>query len=139
MSKTDKFIILPATSDDIPVLADHHGKMFEEVLMSQKLDPKTLHRERLDKEYINKLKNELGTTCHMWVARKNERDVIASGGVSIVSMVPVPHDYSYKVAYIHSIFTENKFRNSGLAKRIMKEILQFCKQQGIKRTHIECQ
>jgi len=133
LSKTDKFIIAPATPEDIPVLADHHRKMFEEVVMSQKLYPKALNSERLDREYIHKLTNELGTTCHVWVVRKNDGEVVASGGVSIISMVPVPSDYSYKVAYIHSIFTENKFRNNGLAKRIMDEILQFCKLHGIKR------
>jgi predicted acetyltransferase len=133
LTEKDRFIILPATPDDISVLVDHHRKMFEEVLMSRKVDPKTLNPEKLDKEYVDKLTNELGISCHMWVAKKNNREVVASGGVSIISMVPVPNDYSCKVAYIHSIFTENKFRNNGLAERIMERMLQFCKQQCIKR------
>ena len=133
LSEKDKFIILPATPEDIPLLADHHRKMFEEVVMSQTLYPKALNSERLDREYIHKLINELGTTCHAWIVKKNDGEVIASGGVSIISMVPVPNDYSCKVAYIHSIFTEDKFRNNGLARQIIDEILQFCRRQGIKR------
>ena len=133
VNEAGQFVILPATAGDFPVLVAHHRRMFEEVLMSRKLDPDTLDAEELDRAYINKLKNELGTTCHLWVVRKGIRDVVASGGVSIVSMVPVPGDCSCSVAYIHSIFTETEFRHHGLAKQIMETIGRFCREKGIRR------
>jgi GNAT superfamily N-acetyltransferase len=107
--------------------------MFEEVLISRDVDPATLDAELLDGAYLNKLKNELGATCNLWIVRTDNNEVVASGGVTMVSMVPVPEDCSCTVAYIHSIFTETEFRNHGLAEQIMETISQFCKERGVKR------
>lgn len=133
MDKALKFRITPATADDVPVLVEHHRRMFEEVLISRGVDPNTLDAELLDRAYLNKLNNELGTTCNLWVVRTDNNDVVASGGVTMVSMVPVPDDYSCTVAYIHSVFTETEFRKHGLAEQVMETIRQFCKKKGIKR------
>ena len=133
MDKAEKFRITPAAADDFPVLVEHHRRMFEEVLISRDVDPDTLDAELLDWAYLNKLKNELGTTCNLWVVRTDNNVVVASGGVTMVSMVPVPDDYSCTVAYIHSVFTETEFRNHGLAEQVMETIRHFCKEKGIKR------
>jgi len=48
-------------------------------------------------------------------------------------MVPIPNDYSCKVAFLHSVFTENDFRNQGLATKIMEQAIEFCRLKGMKR------
>ena len=122
-----------ATPDHIPILVDHNRRMFTEIwsLRSIEYDQKNL--AIMDTEYNAKLHKEMADgTCTAWVIKEKKR-ILASGSVTIVSMVPTPTDPQCKVAYIHSLFTENDFRRKGFSKRIMGSIVDHCKNQGIKR------
>lgn len=136
ISKT-KLPVYLATLNDIPILVMHHHIMFEEIwaLRGFKLD--TLQFEAMDKEYEKKLQKEIvNGKCKAWII-KNGKKIVASGAMSIISMVPTPYDSSYKVAYLHSIFTECEYRNRGCAQLISENSIQYCKSQGIKRMILE--
>lgn len=133
MTESMRFWIHPAGPEDIPVLVDHHRNMFQEILVSRGVDSGIPDSEELDTAYRNKLKNELGHQCRAWIMKSSNNKIVASGAVSVVSLVPVPNDTSCKVGFLHSIFTESEYRNKGFAGRIVEEIVRYCKDQGIKR------
>ncbi len=129
----DKFQIHLASENDIPTMVSHHRKMFEELWLLRRLE---LHDEKLkemDVAYTKKLNEELTTgVCCAWIIKENEK-AIASGAISIVSMVPLPHDSTYKIAYLHSVYTEKGHRNTGLAGMIAKAAIEYCKTKKINR------
>lgn len=127
-----KFSIRVAESNDIPLLTDHHRKMFQDILSSQGIDSDNRNMDKMDEEYQNKLNGELGTECGAWIV-KDAGKPVASGAVSIISMVPTPYDHSYKVALLHSLFTENEYRGNGIAGQILEHVVKYCKSRGIKR------
>ncbi len=132
MVTQNNFLIESADSNDIPFLIDHHRRMFLDIMLLKGKDTSDLNTNDIDSAYKKKLKNELGRECRAWVIR-DKGFVLASGAISIISLVPVPYDPSSKVAYLHSIFTEDKFRKNGFARMIVEKAIQYCKSKGIKR------
>lgn len=125
-----------ASLEDIPCLAEHHRKMFEEIGEKKKIasDPALL--TILEHEYARKLTEELKSgACIAWVTILEDR-IVSSGAISILSYVPVPHDLSSKIAFLHSIYTEKEYRNNGYAQGITCEAAQNCKQRGISRLYL---
>ena len=131
-NKTD-IPIQPATIHDIPILVEHHHKMFEEIWSERGLEINTPQFEDMDKAHTNKLSEEfLNGTCKAWVIRHGD-EIVASGALTITSMTPIPEDPSHKVAYLHSVYTEQDYRNRGFGELITINAIQYCKSKGIKR------
>jgi GNAT superfamily N-acetyltransferase len=59
--------------------------------------------------------------------------IIASGAVSFVAYVPTPLDPSSTIAYLHSMYTDKEHRGRKCAERIMQQVLDHCRAQGIRR------
>jgi GNAT superfamily N-acetyltransferase len=132
-SETNEFILREAIEDDIPQLSIHHRLMFEEVWEKKGQRPEGSVCNEIEQAYSRKLRQELTEgVCKCW-AIDNGVQIVASGGMTIVSLVPTPEDSSSKIAYIHSIYTDEAYRGKDFATRILKEILQYCKANGIKR------
>jgi GNAT superfamily N-acetyltransferase len=125
-----------ATREDIPVLAEHHRKMFEEIWEKKGVASDPAGLRALETAYAGKLSKEMKTgACTAWVAVTDDR-IVASGAVSIVSYVPVPFDLSTKIAFLHSVYTEKEYRNRHYADRITQEAVGFCRSRGIKRLYL---
>jgi N-acetylglutamate synthase-like GNAT family acetyltransferase len=125
--------IREAIDGDIPILAMHHRKMFEEIWAKKGEDIDSSISIEIEKAYIQKLQRQLQDgSCKAWVIEDEQR-IIASGAISIVSFVPTPQDMSCDVAYLHSMYTEKDQRHNQRANRIMKQALTHCKVKGIKR------
>ncbi|OPY44510.1 MAG: Acetyltransferase (GNAT) family protein [Methanoregulaceae archaeon PtaU1.Bin222] len=125
-----------ATEADIPCLARHHRMMFEEIQESNGTAPDPAVMAVLEKEYSAKLAGEFKTgTCISWVAVTGDR-IVASGAISILQYVPVPHDLSCRVAFLHSVYTEKESRHQQYATRIAREAADFCHDRGIKRLYL---
>lgn len=125
-----------ATPDDITVLAKHHRMMFEEIweIKGIPTDPSGL--ASLEKEYAKKLTNEFKSgTCSSWVVQIGDQ-IVSSGAISIVVYVPVPHDLSPRIAFLHSIYTEKEYRHQHYARDITQEAANYCRSQGIKRLYL---
>jgi GNAT superfamily N-acetyltransferase len=126
-----------AKMDDIPILVTHHHKMFKEIWTLKGLEIDAHQFEEMDKAYTKKLNEELvNGTCTAWVVKKEDK-IVASGSISIHSMVPRPDDSSYRVAHLHSVFTEYDYRENGFASLITKNAIHYCKSRGIKRMTLE--
>ena len=122
-----------ATGKDIPQLAIHHRKMFEEIWGKKGEMIEASKSERMEEVYRLKLEQQfIDGTCKAWVI-ENNKSLMASGAITIISYVPTPDDFSHRVAYLHSMYTEKAFRNNRFANRIVERIIEFCKKNGIKR------
>lgn len=93
-----------AEIDDIRQLAIHHRNMFEEIWEQKGLLLEEAKALELEKAYFEKLKKQIPEgICKAWVVKKNGH-ILASGAVTIISLVPVPNDYN-GMAYMHSVYT----------------------------------
>jgi GNAT superfamily N-acetyltransferase len=136
VNSSDQPRVRAATPEDIPFLAGHHRKMFEEIAEKNNTLPDSRGIQAAGDEYAKKLKSVLGTdSCAAWVIVLGDR-IIASGGVSVLSYVPVPHDPQPGIAFLHSIYTEKEYRNCGHAFRITQEATRWCRDQGIRRLYL---
>ncbi len=125
--------IQPASMADIPTLVQHHRQMFEEIWTLLNLPLQKQKLKNMDVEYTKKLNEDLGNgACRAWIIRMNNI-IRTSGAVSLVSLAPLPYDSSYKVAYLHSVFTEIEHRNIGLAAVIVNKAIEYCKSKKISR------
>ena len=122
-----------ATTGDIPLLASHHRRMFEEIWEQKGLVLEAANAKEVENAYIEKLKKEIPAgTCKAWVVQENDQ-AVASGAISIVSYVPVPSDVNHSAAYLHSMYTEKEFRGKKYARQIIAGALEFCKKNRISR------
>jgi len=122
-----------ATERDIPQLAIHHRKMFEEIWEKKGQQIGNSASIEIERAYLRKLSQELpGGSCRSWVIEDGNQ-IVASGAITIVSLVPTPNDLSSKVAYLHSMYTEKGLRGKYLADRIVRKALEYCKVNRIKR------
>ncbi len=124
--------IREASAGDIPELARHHREMFEEVWEAMGKSVESSQAGTLEEAYARKLRAQLNGACKAWVIEAGGR-AIASGAISIVSYVPTPLDPHSDVAYLHSMFTEKRYRGRRCASRIIQEALNYCRARGIKR------
>jgi len=125
-----------ATEHDIPRLGIHHRKMFEEILKKkgESIDPSI--PKALERTYAKKLKQELTDgSCKAWVIEHKNR-IVASGAITIASLVPTPKDLSSSVAYLHSMYTEKGYRNNSFANLIVERAIRFCRDNGINRVFL---
>jgi len=122
-----------ATIRNVPILVDHHRKMFEEIWSARGLEIDSNQFQAMDKSHSKKMCEELlNGTCKAWMILQGN-EIVASGAITINSMTPIPRDPSPKVAYLHSVFTEPEYRKRGFGKRITMTAIEYCKSQGIKR------
>jgi N-acetylglutamate synthase-like GNAT family acetyltransferase len=128
--------IREATESDIPRLGVHHRKMFEEIWKKKgkSIDPSV--GKAMERAYAKKLGQELTNgPCRAWVIER-ENKIVASGAITIASLVPTPKDLSSSVAYLHSMYTEKGYRNNHFANLIVERAIRFCRDAGIKRAFL---
>jgi GNAT superfamily N-acetyltransferase len=136
LAGTEKGCIRIATEEDIPRLAIHHRMMFEEIQEKNRVLPNPSEMAVLEKEYAEKLSREFTSgSCISWVVQIGNR-IVSSGAISIVSYVPVPHDLSSRIAFLHSVYTEKEYRYQHHAHDITQEAVKYCRNQGIKRLYL---
>jgi len=125
-----------ATPEDIPVLLNHHGKMFEEIREKTGNPADLPVLAALEREYAGKLAREIPSgACIAWVVQSGDH-LVSSGAISIVSYVPIPHDLSSRIAFLHSIYTEKGYRHRHYARRITQAAADYCRNQGIRRLYL---
>ena len=122
-----------ALNNDIPIMAKHHRKMFEEIWEGKGETLEPTRANKVEEAYAQKLETELKSgICKAWVF-EDKGNIVSSGGITFVSFVPNPSDLSSKVAYLHSMYTERAYRNKKCAQRILHNAIECCKSQRIKR------
>ena len=129
-------ILRKALKQDIPIIAAHHKMMFQDMMENENSFDKRFSWEDIEKAQIKKL--ELGMErkdCILWVAELNG-EIAASGGVSLVDLVPTPDDILFTCGFIHSVYTLKEYRKKGIAEKILDSIIEYCKLKGIKKVFL---
>lgn len=128
------YVIRRATAADAGVLARHRVEMFRDMgeLPDHLADPLTeasrayFERAILDGRYV------------AWVAESGDRpgDVIAGAGLQLRDLLPRPapqgdHLVQGPQGLILNVFTERPWRRRGVADALMRELLRWCRNNGI--------
>ena len=125
-----------AVVDDIPVLVGHRRKMFEDMaaLKGEQLDRAGL--EAMDVAYEVLLRYEIpaGST-RVWVI-EDAGQIPASGALKFADWLPRPDGSRRGLVYVHSVYTEPAYRRSGLARRILTAMIDYCRDNGWPRLHL---
>ena len=107
--------------------------MFEEIWEKKGQQIGNSASIEIEQAYLRKLSKELPAgSCRSWLI-ENGNQIVASGAITIVSLVPTPNDFSSKVAYLHSMYTEKGLRGKNFADCIVRKAIEYCKAEGIKR------
>lgn len=126
-------LIREASENDIDTMATHHKKMFQEIWKQAGKELGSDTAEAVKAAYKAKLSLELKSgICKAWVV-ENEKRIVSSGAITVVSLVPNPSDLSSKVAYLHSMYTENDYRNRKFSQLIIDKMIAYCRSTGINR------
>ncbi len=127
---TDVLVLRLATVDDIPTLVSHRRRMFEDmaVLKGEQLAQTGL--DAMDTAYAALLRDEIpaGST-RAWVIEAGGQ-VIASGALKFTDWLPRPDGLRRGLVYVHSVYTEPAYRQTGLARRILNAMLDYCRENG---------
>jgi GNAT superfamily N-acetyltransferase len=118
-------LIRPATPDDIPELLRHRRGMYEDMGYN---DAETLSvMVSTCKPYLaSALANG---TLHGWLACAGEK--VVAGGVVLVSPWPShPYDGQCRRATILNMYTDPPFRHQGIARRLMRTMIDWCRTGG---------
>src|SRR5262245_8063565 len=66
-----------------------------------------------------------------WLAVEPSGRVVAGGGIALLEFQPHPRDPQTRRAWIINMFTEPEWRRRGLARRLMEEIVDWCRAEGL--------
>ena len=118
-----------ATSADIQTLVEHRGLRFREMGWQCDYAEMAVHYGRWLDDVLP-AGNYFG-----WVATPDgEETIVSSGGILVVPWTPGPHAMDPRLAWIVNVYTEPAHRKRGLARRLMNEMHDWCRAQGIERT-----
>ena len=119
-----------ADVDDIPVLVSHRRKMFEDMAALEGDQHDRAGLEAMDAAYTILLRYEIpaGSTC-VWVI-EDAGKIAASGALKFTDWLPRPDGLGRGLVYVHSVYTEPDYRRSGLARRILTAMIDYCHDNG---------
>ena len=71
-----------------------------------------------------------------WLAREHDGRVVAGGGIIMLPYHSSPRDPSPQRAWIVNMYTEPRYRRQGLARRLMDEMIGWCRGQGMTTVYL---
>ncbi len=115
-----------AKHTDLDVLVYHRRRMWED--MGEKNEAEL---EEHDRVYRRWARSRLKTgVLAGWVAETRREGVVASGTVWLRPAVPRPRFLREIQAFLLSMYTEPKWRNRGLASRILDKAIKWARRKG---------
>ena len=126
---TDDITIRMATVDDAPVIVHHRRAMFDDMGHT---DPAGL--DAMCESFAPYVSQALGHSLYRgWLAQGDDGRVIAGGGLIVHKWPSRPvNPVEPRRAYILNVYTEPEYRGRGIARRIMNEIVEWCRAQGFR-------
>lgn len=115
-----------ACAEDLKHILHHRLAMFEEIGFR---DATALNRvEAVSREYFTAALR-VGTYVG-WMAEDSDGQVIGGGGIVVADWPGYPGENHAKRAWILNMYTEPGARRSGVAKRLMQEMIAWCRREG---------
>lgn len=118
-----------ATVDDAVVIAQHRIAMFRDMGVLDARDAEPLRVASL--AY---LRAALPSGAYLGWLAEHDGTVVAGGGLIPQPGVPRPENiHGGDEAYLLNVYTDPAHRRRGLARRLMDEMLAWCRERGLAR------
>ena len=128
MVASDEITVRTAAVDDAPVIVHHRHAMFADMGVGDESE-----REAMDATFAPYVRRGLADGSYLgWLAQATDGRVVAGGGLVAHEWFTRPGDLTGRRAYILNVYTEPDYRGRGLARRIMHEIVNWCRAQGFR-------
>jgi GNAT superfamily N-acetyltransferase len=123
--------IREATLADIPEILRHRRRMYEDMRYS---DDATLARmQQVTEPYLRA--TMAGGSFRGWLACAGDR-IVAGAAVVIVQWPAHTYDLECRRATILNVYTEPEFRRRGIARLLMRTLIDCCRQEGFARVFL---
>jgi GNAT superfamily N-acetyltransferase len=120
--------IRPAGLNDIPEILRQRRAMYQD--MGEKDSARLEAMAALSRSYL--LRAMADGSFRAWLAFAGDR--AAGGGAVVISPWPAhPYDLECRRATILNVYTPAEFRRRGVARRVMNEMIAWCRQQNFAR------
>ena len=123
-----QFTIRRATAEEAPIVTQHRRAMFDAMSIGNPAEFDEMDR-RFDQWVAAKMAKD--EYLH-WFAEDESGQIVAGGGIWLMEWPPHAIDISGRRANVLNVYTRPEFRRHGLARRITKAILDWCRENGIK-------
>ena len=130
---TERFGIRPAASTDAEIIAHHRRAMSVDVLGP--FDAADL--EAMDASFTPYVRRGLEDGLYRgWLACSADGQVVAGGGLIVHEWLSYPWAADPRRAYIANVYTEPEQRGKGIARRILKAIVDWCRDEGLQVVYL---
>ena len=115
--------IRAATPADLDVVMRHRRSMFADMGNRERVD-----LDAMDASSRPLFARALGEGSYRgWLAQEHDGRVVAGGGIILLPYHSSPRDPSPQRAWIVNMYTEPEHRRQGLARRLMDEMIGWCR------------
>jgi GNAT superfamily N-acetyltransferase len=123
----DQFTIRRATPDDVPALTEQRRLMFETMGHT---DPAQL--AAMSAAFEGWVRERLARERYLaWLAINADGQAAAGAGLMLREHPPRPDDLSGQRGYLLNVYTYPAYRRRGLAERLVRTAIHWCRAQGI--------
>jgi GNAT superfamily N-acetyltransferase len=127
------FSIRRATVADAPIITAHRRAMFEDMRVGTSAD-----LDAMDAQFGPWIVRALASGVYLaWFATTEQSAIIAGAGTAIEDFPATPRDQTGRRAYVMNVYTNPKYRHQGLARRLMRTILDWCRENGIQTVALQ--
>lgn len=127
MNSAREISLRPATADDAPTIVHHRRVMFREMGY---LDESAL--ETMAARFLPWLREKMQADEYLgWLAITDDGRVVAGAGLWLMDWPAHIVGKSERRGNILNVYTEPEFRRRGLARRLTKAALDWCRANGV--------
>jgi GNAT superfamily N-acetyltransferase len=120
------YTIRRATVEDAPVLVRHRRRMFEDMDYTDYIQSR-----EVDASYLAWVRPRLADgRCVHWLMTLGDA-IVGGAGIEIHERSPHPVGLATRYAHVVSVYIEPAYRRQGLARRLMRTALDFCRDSGL--------
>jgi GNAT superfamily N-acetyltransferase len=122
------YSIRKATVDDISIIVHHRKAMFTD----RGLYDRALIEAMEPPFRVWAAESFRSGQYHGWLAVNTDGQVVGGAGLLLYDWIPSPLAPQPPRGYILNVYTEPGYRQRGIARRLVEEILEFCRAQELK-------
>ncbi|MDO8678466.1 MAG: GNAT family N-acetyltransferase [Acidobacteriota bacterium] len=116
-----------ATVADIPHFVMHRTQMFRDMEIPAEFDAMAAATTAWLATAIP------DGTYRGWVAMTPDGSVVAGGGLIVIPWPPGPFSMDPRCGFVFNVYTDPAHRKRGLGRRLMDEMHEWCRSEGIER------
>ncbi len=124
---SENYTVRRATVDDIDLISRQRIAMFHDMGFK---DDDAL--DRMDNTFSMWLTNKITVGLYQgWFMMTDDGEVAAGAGLWLNEWIPHPYDARTIRGYILNVYTAPAHRRRGLARRLVEQILDYCRERDI--------